>query len=197
MVAKGETRDNDINNEGDVSITQSEDFIVRVEYVKKKKLLLGLKVELINLSEIDNLVLYIPDDINNLFCLNLIDTEGLNVSPMRSNKKTHPRKKKYNYISISPNNSHSWFLSIPQKIRNPRELEKKSLTPILRGRYELQLQVSGLYYLTQEKNAEVIDKYPNFKKLNLELPKIEIEIDPEYLQGDVIREYIDNTKGTS
>ncbi|MGA1865324.1 MAG: hypothetical protein ACMUHX_09700 [bacterium] len=195
---EGKTQKNNMNNmkknlvKNNVEIIQSKDILIRVEYLKNQmNLLVGVKVELINSSETNNFVLYIPDNIDTLFYLKLMNTEGLIVSPpIKTEKKSHPREKKYKYISINPISSHSWFLPVPLKIRHPRGVDKKALFPILRGKYELQLKISGLYFITESK-FEINDKHPDFNHLNLELSKIEIMIDPDYLGKNVIDGYIE------
>ncbi len=180
-----------------VGIGNNKDVVVRAECIKTSTgSTAGFRVEVINRSEDQNLVLVVRDNISFMFHIRLRNKEGLIISPRLPNLPKYKRgpntPKTYRYDIILPGTSHAWFIPVPRQARiDPRKpTNENNLQRTPKGNYLAEMRVV-IGYFTQDKEEESIPKRPDFQTLSLDIPRISVMVDRKSLTEDIMRAYLD------
>ncbi|MDD5482928.1 MAG: hypothetical protein PHP98_04680 [Kiritimatiellae bacterium] len=169
---------------------KNKDAVVRAECINVSAgVTVGFRVEVMNPSQDKNLVLVVRDSMSSLFHIQLINENGLDISPLRSPVSSGrwgpypPLKNKHEIIL--PGSNCFCFIPVPSQVRidlvKPNE---NNLKPTPDGKYMAEILVTTSYFI-QDKEEKSIPKSPKFQSLRLTLPRIPIIVDSKQLGQNI------------
>lgn len=133
---------------------KNKDVVVCAESVTTNDgMTVGFRIELINPSLDNYLVLFKQDDYLYQFHVRLSDEKGMDVSPMLPLVPAHKRShykygKKNKYDIVSPGASRVWFIPVSKQVRigKTKESNENNLQPIPNGKYMAKIFVTVPYF---------------------------------------------------
>lgn len=174
-------------------VAQSKDDIIVTQYpiVTSSGSSVGARIEVVNQSPTQNLVIVVPEDLSRIFEMRLFNKDGIDVAPMVKNyAKTKDTGNLYQYETVPPRSSRCWFLNVPKEVRaNARKMSNEgNLQPIPSGDYTAEIKVMFSYFL-QERSIEKLPTQPPFNTLKMVLPRFKLKIVPIDLELDIFQVY--------
>jgi len=178
-----------IANENTVVLRQ-ENVICKLEYVfDMDATVLGMRIEVFNRSETENLVLVVREHSEDMFKLTVKDASNDSVIETHAasgrGKTSEPL---YRYDCVIAQTSHSWFIPIPSRYRPKGDSLTEAEIPS--GTYKLKLSMITNYFKTNNsyiggydsKKLLAYPDNPEYRDMVLTFPEKLIVVDPAKLK---------------
>lgn len=195
-----------------VAVT-NKDAVVRAERITRTGMAVGFRIEVMNPSQDENLVIVVRDDMSRLFRVQLINENDVNISPLRSaipaDKRGPNMPPAYRYETILPGSNCFWFIPVPTQVRADlsKFTNENNLMPLPDGKYMAEIVVSISYFMQNKgepiqkipkypKIGEPIQKIPKYQSLLLTLPRIPIVVDSKQLDQNIEDIYREELPGS-
>ena len=152
---------------------------------------IGARVEVINHRMDKSIVMAVREELSLVIPIRIFDKDGIDIAPIPPTfSKSKSEGSPYHYEILPPSTSRCWFVAVPKEVRADvtKMSNEGNLQPISKGDYTAEVGVMFSYFL-QEKGQYSIPDKPQFKTLNLKLPRIAITVDPADLSLDMLKVY--------